>query len=347
MALELRGTLPPMEALTVDEIPVGKEWQYEPKWDGFRCIAFRERDRVDLQSKSGQPLGRYFPDLVESLRSLRAQQFVLDGEIVIPVAGRLSFDQLLLRVHPAASRVRKLAAEYPAMYIVFDLLADERGKSWLDRTLSKRRAKLEKFADKYFLDQESVRLSPATDSLRTAKKWFSASGTSLDGIIAKRMDFSYRSGERDGMVKVKQRRTVDCVVGGFRYAEGKKVIGSLLLGLYDKQGLLHHVGFTSTFKHSERAEITELVKPLIKPPGFTGRAPGGPSRWSTRRSDEWQPLKPKLVVEVQYDHFTGGRFRHGTKLLRWRPDKSPAACKLEQVAHRGRQSLDLLMRSAG
>ncbi len=282
MTLELKPPLPPMEAASVEEVPTGDQWQYEPKWDGFRCLAFREGDDVNLQSKSGQPLGRYFPDLVESLQKLRAKQFVLDGEIVIPIDGRLSFDDLLMRVHPAASRVRKLAAEHPAMFVVFDLLASERGKSLIDVPLKDRRQRLEKFAAKYLHGHSDVRLSPATADLRTANKWFKATGGNLDGIVAKRLDLPYRSGLRDGMQKIKHQRTADCVVGGFRYAEGKKVVGSLLLGLYDDAGLLHHVGFTSSFKAAEREKIIQLIEPLIAPPGFTGRAPGGPSRWSTR-----------------------------------------------------------------
>ena len=333
-----------MEAHSVDEIPVGDEWQYEPKWDGFRCLAFRDKDRVELQSKSGQPLARYFPDLVAALKELPAKQFVLDGEIVIPVSGRLSFDELLLRVHPAESRVRKLAAEHPAMFIVFDLLCDERGKSLVEKTLAERRARLEKFAARYFRSQKAIRLSPATTSLATAKRWFKTVGGNLDGIIAKRIDLTYQSDNREGMQKIKHLRTADCAVGGFRYAEGKKIVGSLLLGLYDKDGLLHHVGFTSSFKAADRKKITAMIEPLISPPGFTGRAPGGPSRWSTKRSTEWQPLKTKLVVEVEYDHFTGDRFRHGTRLVRWRPDKSPKQCKFDQVASRGASTLKLLDR---
>jgi ATP-dependent DNA ligase len=334
-----------MEAESVDEIPLGEQWQYEPKWDGFRCIASRDGDDVELQSKSGQPLARYFPDLVEALKSLGAKKFTLDGEIVIPIAGRLSFDDLLLRVHPAESRVRKLAAEHPAMFIVFDLLRDERGKALLDHHLTERRQRLEKFATRYFKGHDDIRLSPATDDLKVAQKWFRTVGNNLDGIIAKRVDLPYQSGNREGMVKIKHLRTCDCVVGGFRYAEKGKVVGSLLLGLYDKQGLLNHVGFTSGFKAADRAAITKRLEPLIEPPGFTGRAPGGPSRWSTRRSDEWQPLAPKLVVEVEYDHFTGDRFRHGTRLLRWRPDKPPQQCTLDQVAKRGGKTLALLKRA--
>ena len=346
MPLEVKLPLAPMEALSVEEIPVGEQWQYEPKWDGFRCIALRDGDTVKLQSKSGQPLERYFPDVVETLLQLRAKKFVLDGEIVIPIAGRLSFDELLMRVHPAASRVKKLAAEHPAMLIVFDLLADERGKSLLKRPLEQRRERLEKFADR-FLDAESdVRLSPATLDLKQAKRWFKSVGGNLDGIIAKRIDLPYLAGLREGMQKIKHLRTADCVVGGFRYAEAIKVVGSLLLGLYDKQGLLNHVGFSSSFKAADREKITKMVEPLIGGPGFTGKAPGGPSRWSTRKSDEWQPLKTRLVVEVQYDHFTGDRFRHGTSLLRWRPDKAPKQCTMDQVAKRGGKTLKLLDKPA-
>jgi ATP-dependent DNA ligase len=333
-----------MEALSVDEIPAGSQWQYEPKWDGFRCLAFRDGSRVELQSKSGQPLARYFPELVESLLKLKARKFVLDGEIVVPIAGRLSFDELLMRIHPAASRIKKLAAQHPATYIVFDLLAGERGKSLLESTLLERRPKLEQFARRFFAGHDDLRLSPATTRLSQAKKWLGASGGNLDGLIAKRLDVPYRSGERDGMQKIKKRRTADCVVGGFRYAEGQRVIGSLLLGLYDDDGLLHHVGFTSSFKAADRKQVAKIVEPLIHPPGFTGRAPGGPSRWSTKRSTQWEPLKPKLVVEVEYDHFTGDRFRHGTQLLRWRPDKAPTQCTLDQVRRRGGASLRMLER---
>jgi ATP-dependent DNA ligase len=346
MPREAKRPLPPMEALSVDEIPTGDQWQYEPKWDGFRCIAFRNGNKIELQSKSGQPLARYFPDLVAALLKLKAKRFVLDGEIVIPIAGRLSFDDLLLRIHPAASRVKKLAAEHPATYIVFDLLADERGKSLLAKTLVERRPKLEQFAKRIFKGHEEIRLSPATKRLVQAKKWLGSAGGNLDGIIAKRLDLPYRSGERDGMQKIKRRRTADCVVGGFRYGEGTKVVGSLLLGLYDDQGLLNHVGFTSSFKAVDRKKITKLIEPLIQPPGFTGRAPGGPSRWSTKRSTQWQPLKPKLVVEVEYDHFTGDRFRHGTQLLRWRPDKASRQCTFEQVRAARGASLRLLDRAS-
>ncbi|MEN3370344.1 MAG: hypothetical protein V7609_2487 [Verrucomicrobiota bacterium] len=342
MALSLKPPLPPMEARSVDEIPVGNDWQYEPKWDGFRCIAFRDGDKVFLQSKAGQPLARYFPDVVAAIRELKANRFVLDGELAIPIGDALSFDELQLRLHPAASRVQKLAAAHPALLIVFDLLADAAGKSLLAQPLRERRKELEAFARENLKAKSRIRLSPATTNLATAKKWFDKVGGNLDGVIAKQIEAPYASGERTAMVKVKQIRSADCVVGGFRYATGSRLLGSLLLGLYDDDGLLHHVGFTSAFKASERATLTKKFEALKKKPGFTGNAPGGPSRWSTERSGEWEPVDPKIVVEVTYDHFTGERFRHGTKILRYRPDKSPKQCTMDQVKHREGKSLALL-----
>jgi len=331
MTLPIKPPFLPMEALLVSEIPAGEHWEYEPKWDGFRCLAFRDGDEIELQSKSGQPLARYFPEVVEALAKLKPSQFVLDGELVIPVADGLSFDDLLQRIHPAASRIAKLAKSTPAQFIVFDLLVDDAGRAIHELPLSKRRMKLESFAKKFLSKNKSIELSPKTGDIATAREWLSTTGLKLDGVIAKRLDLPYRSGERDGMQKVKRMRTVDCVVGGFRYASKGKVVGSLLLGLYDEEGLLHHVGYTSSFNESGKKELTQKLEPLVGPPGFTGNKPGGPSRWSTKRSAEWEPLKTKLVVEVQYDHFTGGRFRHGTKFLRWRPDKKPNACTIDQV----------------
>lgn len=341
MPLSLKPPLAPMEARSVDEIPVGDNWQYEPKWDGFRCLAFRDGKDVFLQSKAGQPLARYFPDVVAQILKLKAKRFVLDGELAIPIGHALSFDELQLRLHPAASRVQKLAAAHPALLIVFDLLGDTAGKSLLALPLRERRQKLETFAEN-LQAKSSIRLSPATTKLATAKKWFDKTGGNLDGIIAKQIDAPYASGERTAMVKVKQIRSADCVVGGFRYATGSRLLGSLLLGLYDDDGLLHHVGFTSAFKKSDLPALTKKFEALKKKPGFTGNAPGGPSRWSTERSGEWEPVDPKTVVEVTYDHFTGGRFRHGTKILRWRTDKAPRQCTMDQVEHREGKSLALL-----
>ena len=344
MTLPIKPPYPPMEALLVSEIPAGENWEYEPKWDGFRCLAFRDGNQLELQSKSGQPLERYFPEVVEALLKLKASRFVLDGELVIPSgsAGILpakggevlgfSFDDLLQRIHPAASRVAKLAKETPAHFIVFDLLVDETGKPLVDLPLAKRRPKLESLAKKYLSKNRVIELSPKTKEINVAREWLSTTGIRLDGVIAKRLDLPYRSGERDGMQKVKRMRTADCVVGGFRYASKGKVVGSLLLGLFDDAGALHHVGYTSSFNEAEKKELTKKLEPLIKPPGFTGNKPGGPSRWSTKKTSEWEPLQTKLVVEIQYDHFTGGRFRHGTKFLRWRPDKKPKQCGFDQVA---------------
>jgi ATP-dependent DNA ligase len=331
-----------MEARLVDELPTGSDWQYEPKWDGFRCLAFRDGEKVDLMSKAGKPLSRYFPELVETLRAVKARRFVLDGEIVIPHDGSLSFDELLLRIHPAASRIAKLSQESPASLIVFDLLVDADGESLVQATLVERRSALESFVAANVPKGSPVRLSPATTKKATVTRWFRSVGGGLDGVIAKRLDVPYLTGTRDGMQKMKNIRTAECVVGGFRYASKGKIVGSLLLGLYDEGGLLHHVGFTSNIPNAEKPAITKRLEALIAKPGFTGQAPGGPSRWSTERSSQWEPLAPKLVVEVQYDHFSGGRFRHGTSFLRWRPDKPPQKCTMEQVEQEGRSAIALL-----
>jgi ATP-dependent DNA ligase len=341
MTLPLNKDYAPMEALSASELPKGPEWQYEPKWDGFRCIAFRDEDKVQLQSRSQKPLTRYFPELEAALQALKAEKFILDGEIVIPVDGHLSFDELLQRIHPAASRVLKLSQAHPCVFIVFDLLADEKGKSLVELPLEQRREQLEKFAKANLQKNSSISLSPVTDELAQARKWFHM-GVGLDGIVAKRKDLPYQTGERTGMQKIKKQRTADCVVGGFRYLEKKPQVGSLLLGLYNDQGELDHVGFSSSISSEERPALTKKLEALIMPPGFTGKAPGGESRWSTKHSMEWQPLETKLVAEVQFDHFTGGRFRHGTKFLRWRPDKAPKDCKMEQVKRENKSALNLL-----
>ena len=342
MTLALHPPFPPMEALSVDDVPRGKNWQYEPKWDGFRCLIFRDDRKVELQSKSGQSLTRYFPELVASVASLKAKSFVLDSEIVVPQGQRFSFDDLLQRIHPAESRVKRLAAETPAMLIVFDLLAREDGKTLTKLPLADRRKLLERFARKYLRGHKTVRLSPVTTKIADARKWLKQVGVSLDGIIAKRRDMPYESGNRHGMQKIKNYRSADCVVGGFRYNEGKRTVGSLLLGLYDEQGLLNHVGFTSSLKSEDKKAITAKLEKLIAAPGFTGDKPGGPSRWSTKRSSEWKPLKPRLVIEVCYDHFSEGRFRHGTRLIRWRPDKAPQQCTMDQVRQKKADLMKLL-----
>jgi ATP-dependent DNA ligase len=340
--LPVRPPFPPMEATASSELPPEGEWLYEPKWDGFRCLAFRDRAVVTLQSKSGQPLGRYFPEVLDALAALAPQRFVLDGEIVVAGDGELSFDDLLQRIHPAESRVRRLARETPASLLVFDLLVDADGTALVDRPLVERRVHLERFFARTG-GSARIMLSPVTREIAMAERWLRELGASgLDGIVAKRLDEPYRSGDRSAMRKVKRIRTADCVVGGFRYTQKGGEVGSLLLGLYDTDGLLHHVGFAASFTRTERAALRAVVEPLIESPGFTGSAPGGPSRWASERSTEWQPLRPVLVCEVRYDHFSGDRFRHGTKFLRWRPDKDPRQCTFDQLAGRGANALDTL-----
>jgi ATP-dependent DNA ligase len=319
----------PMEAKLVDDLPGEPGWRFEPKWDGFRCLAFRAGDEVELRAKSGKPLGRYFPDVVAALTALPVKRFVVDGELTIAVDGELSFGALQMRLHPAESRVRKLAAETPATLVLFDDLMDAKGRSLVEAPLAERRAELEALFAR-FRRPEHVRLSPGTDDIAAARAWLAQTGAALDGVVAKRLDGAYVSGER-AMLKIKRMRTADCVVGGFRYERDSREVGSLLLGLYDAAGKLDHVGFTSTITDAERPALTKRLETLAGGPGFTGDAPGGPSRWSDGRSAQWTPLKPKLVVEVRYDHVTGDRFRHGTKLLRWRPDKAPKQCTLAQL----------------
>lgn len=330
---------PVMEAERDEAIPVGEEWRYEPKWDGFRCLAFRNGEEVYLQSKSNQPLARYFPEVVEAFLKLPQKRFVIDGEIVIVKDGRLSFDDMLLRLHPAASRVKKLAAETPAEFFAFDLLVEagrSGAKDLTEESFDVRRRQLEKFFEKVPADSP-IRLSLSTADVKAAREWFeSFRPLGLDGIMAKRAESPYRSGVRDGMLKIKHFATVDCVVGGFRYQSGTKQIGALLLGLYDGD-LLHHVGNASAFTAGEKKELKALLEPLAGGKGFSGNSPGGRSRWSSK-STEWVPIDPDLVCEVRFDYFTQGRFRHGTKFLRWRPDKDPKQCTFEQVEPKKRSA---------
>lgn len=321
----------PMEALTAAELPTESGmWQYEPKWDGFRCLIFKSGDHVELRAKSGKSLNRYFPEVIDFLRRLKQASFVLDGEIVVEVDGAISFDALQMRLHPAESRIRKLAAATPARLILFDVLAIAKS-AMLEHPFEKRRAALEAFMADSLIPNRLV-ISPYTRGLLEAQRWLDASGNGgTDGVVAKRLDDAYHPGKRT-MIKVKRVRTADCVVGGFRYLADRKEVGSLLLGLYDAAGQLNHVGFTSNISNAERPALTRRLEQLHGEPGFTGKAPGGPSRWSTERSSQWQPLRPELVVEVKFDQVTGDRFRHGTKLLRWRPDKAPRQCTMEQIA---------------
>jgi ATP-dependent DNA ligase len=326
--------MPPMEAKLVDALPSERGWQFEPKWDGFRCLAFRADRDVDLRGRSGKPLGRYFPEVVERLRMLQPTQFVIDGELVIPVGSNLSFDALQMRVHPAESRIRKLSVETPARLILFDMLVGADGARLMEEPLRLRRKALKEFCASLG-GNPGLRLSPKTEDVAKARRWLKRVGGALDGVVAKRSDAPYQPGER-AMLKIKCIRTADCVVGGFRYLQAKRCVGSLLLGLYNDAGKLDHVGFTSTIHARERAALTRKLEALAGPPGFTGNAPGGASRWSTERSTDWHPVKPVLVAEVAYDHITGDRFRHGTRFLRWRPDKRPDQCTYDQMQREAR-----------
>lgn len=328
-ALPVPLDIEPMEAKLVDAMPESGGWQFEPKWDGFRCLAFRAGDAVELKAKSGKPLARYFPEVAARLAALRQDRFVLDGELAIVMDAEFSFDALLARLHPAESRVRLLSTETPAIFILFDMLVDASGTSLIEAPLSARRVALEDFFA-VAKTEKSLKLSPFSLKVKDAQGWLAQGGGALDGVVAKRRDGPYLPGER-AMLKVKQHRTADCVVGGFRYRAGSDEVGSLLLGLYNDVGHLDHVGFTAAIYNKDRAALTAKLKALEAASGFTGKAPGGKSRWSTEKSESWVPVSPTLVVEVSYDQVTGDRFRHGTKLIRFRPDKAPRQCKLEQI----------------
>ena len=318
----------PMEARLAGDLPVGDAWQYEPKWDGFRCLAYVRDGEVRLFSKSGKGLDRYFPEIADILAQSTTATCVLDGELTVRIDDRLSFGALQARLHPAASRIQRLSNETPARYAVFDCLQDG-ARNLRDAPLRQRRAALPDLVSGF--DHASIFLSDATQDVDRARRWLDESGGDTDGVVAKDLDAPYQPGER-AMVKVKRQRTADCVVGGFRHAANEPIVGSLLLGLYDDAGKLNHVGYTSALSAAERRALTPKLEEMIAKPGFTGRSPGGPSRWSTERSGDWQPLKPELVVEVQFDHVTDERFRHGTRFLRWRPDKAPRQCRMEQLA---------------
>jgi ATP-dependent DNA ligase len=327
----LRLGAAPMEARSAEALPNEPgEWQFEPKWDGFRCLAFKEAGAVELKGKSGTSLSRFFPEVAATLLDVPFERFVVDGELVIELNGRITFDALQARLQPAASRIRRLSLETPARLILFDMLMGPDGSPVAALPLTERRSALEAFGEKAAIAGKLI-VTPCTRDLARATQWlddFDHDGR--DGVVAKRLAGKYLSGER-AMIKVKRLRTADCVVGGFRHQSGGNEVGSLLLGLYNPQGLLDHVGFTSTIANDEPPALTRKLHALQASPGFTGKAPGGPSRWSTERSAEWEPLRPELVVEVRYDHVTGDRFRHGTKLLRFRPDKPPRQCSIDQI----------------
>ena len=320
--------LAPMEAKLVAELPGGPGWQYEPKWDGFRALVFRDGDIVELLSKSGKSLARYFPEVVAMIRAVRRDRFIVDGELILPVGDVLSFDALQARLHPAGSRIAKLSRETPAQLMVFDCLRVD-GHELSCSPLKRRRFALEEFHAAH--GGPSLMLSDCSYDVGVARAWLARSGGALDGVVAKRLDEPYRSGER-AMLKVKQHRSADCVVGGFRRTKDGGV-ASLLLGLFDDNDRLNHVGFTSGIEAAERNALVLKLQPLIEGPGFTGKGPGGPSRWNAGKVSEWEPLRSELVVEILYDQVTGQRFRHGTKLLRWRPDKAPSQCRMDQLIH--------------
>lgn len=317
----------PMEARLVSELPKPPGWQYEPKWDGFRAVVGRDGSQADIRSKSDKSLARFFPEIMDALLATTERRYVLDGELILPLNGALSFDALQQRLHPAESRIARLSRETPAQLMLFDCLA--LGSSDLMHApLRERRKALERFHTKN--GTEMLLLSPASEQIEDADRWLEGSGGALDGIIAKQIDLPYRSGER-AMMKMKNYRSADCVVGGFRRTADGHGAASLLLGLYDEAGKLNHVGFTSGFKADERPLLLQRLEPIAGGSGFTGKAPGGPSRWNKGEESVWEPLAPKLVVEVIYDQVTGGRFRHGTRFLRWRPDKAPHQCTCDQL----------------
>ena len=338
----LEPPVEPMLAKLAHELPEGAGWLFEPKWDGFRAIVFRDGDRVYLQSRDLKPLGRYFPELLAPLQAALPERCVVDGEIVIATDEGLDFDALQMRLHPAASRVAKLAAETPSSFVAFDLLA-EGDADLRARPQAERRRRLEAALGRA---GERVHLTPCTRDRTVAGDWFHRfEGAGLDGVVAKHEGATYQSGKRV-MIKVKHTRTADCVVGGFRWHKTGpgQLVGSLLLGLYDDAGNLHHVGFTSSFTAVARRQLAMELEPLRRgaldehPWRDWGgadeggvRMPGAASRWSQGKDLSWEPIRVERVCEVAYDHLQGDRFRHAATFLRWRPDKPPTGCRYDQL----------------
>lgn len=326
MSFPIAPPIEPMLSALQEEMPLGDGWLYEPKWDGFRAVIFRDGAELFTQSRKQLPLDRYFPDLAEPFRAALPERCVIDGEIIMPTPRGLDFELLQLRLHPAASRVAKLASENPCAFVAFDLLA--LGDRDLRSTpLAERRALLVE----HVKQSPRVVLTPQTKDPVEARTWFERfEGAGLDGVIAKKNDLLYLPGERV-MVKLKHQRTVDCVVGGYREHQNGGV-GSLLLGLYDENKVFHFVGHTSSFSAKERVKLLEELKPLAGKMSFgEGRTPGGPSRWNQARDLEWTPLEPVLVCEVSFDYLQGDRFRHASRFLRWRKDKAPEQCNFDQL----------------
>ena len=342
LKLPIAPPLTPMEAVPSDRLPTGAGWLYEPRWDGFRCVVFRDARVVVLQSKQGEPLTRYFPELVMAVASLPAERFVLDGEIaVIGGDGRLSYADLEERIHPSARRVAQLSGRTPATFLATELLA-ENDKSYLDDPLAARRKRLERFFAG--VDVAGVHLSPATTRRTQATDWLKQLGDAgLDGLVARRADEAY-SGGKGAAVWYRPRRTAQCVVGGLRRASDGKDIASLLLGLHDEEGLLQFVGGTATLPPDARRGLDTLVDPLAEAPGFTGRSPASESRAGHVKTRDWEPLRPVLVCEVEYDHFTGDHFRHPPTFLRWLPRANPRVASFDQVrpASTGEHGLEVL-----
>ena len=317
MSLPLSPPVKPQLAKSSRDLPAGDGWCYEPKWDGFRTIVFRDGDEVHLQSRNGKPMNRYFPDIVEQALALKAKRYVLDGEMVVTVDGIQEFDLLSQRIHPAASRVERLREETPATLVAFDLLA-EGDDALLELPYTERRKRLAK------LVSDPVELTPSTDDADAAGQWLAGTG---EGVIAKQADAPYKPGERVGMVKIKRVRTADAVVAAFRFGKEPDTVGSLILGMYAAGGELRIVGHTSGFKAKEKRELLGLLEPYR-----TGeRGSGEPSRWKSDEELVWEGLRPELVCEVAFDHITGGRIRHGAKFLRWRTDKDPQECLIDQL----------------
>ena len=336
MSLPVNPPIKPMLAKLQHDVPRGPEWVYEPKWDGFRAIVFRDGNEVHIASRDHKPLERYFPELVPAFRKSLPKRCVVDGEVVVANSAGLDFGALQQRIHPAASRVELLSKQTPAGFVAFDLLALA-SKDMRAAPLSQRREHLLKVLDEQAVPKPEtgtqISTTPQTNDADEATVWLDTlEEIGLDGIIAKRHDGRYVEGDRV-MVKVKQRRTADCVVGGYRLAKSKDGIGSLLLGLYDEGGTLHFVGHTSSFKTAERRAILEQLRPLEGGDSFgQGRTPGGPSRWNAGKElDNWVALRPKLVCEVFYDKMQGDRFRHASTFVRWRDDKKPRECTMDQV----------------
>ncbi len=317
MKLPLSPPLQPQLAKSARELPAGEDWCYEPKWDGFRTIVFRDGDEVHVQSRNGKPMNRYFPDVVEQALALPAQRYVLDGEMVVTVDGVQEFDLLSQRIHPAASRVERLAKETPADLVAFDLLA-EGDEALLELPYTERRERLAA------LVVDPVQLTPSTDDADAAGQWLAGTG---EGVIAKQASATYKPGERVGMVKVKRVRTADAVVAAFRFGKEPDTVGSLILGMYDEGGKLHVIGHTSSFRAKQKRELLELLEPYRT----HERGSGEPSRWKSDEELVWEGLRPELVCEVAFDHITGWRIRHGAKFLRWRTDKEPRECLTSQL----------------